>query len=113
MGSLIYLAAAIPFVIIVAGVAALATVRYTIHGERLMTTILGIPVIKIPLSHIESIEYMPQESVKRFSLFHHEGVVVVRLTGDREKALALSPRDPESFSLDLKEQVLRLTGRRV
>ena len=44
MNSLIYLAAAIPFIIIVAVVAVFATVRYRITDKSIKLSILGIAI---------------------------------------------------------------------
>lgn len=111
MSHLIYLAAAIPFFIIVAVVVVFATVRYSITGQSVLLSILGIGIWKIPLSDIEAVEYFTADSRKNWGLLHRGGTVVV--TTKTGKTFAIMPGDAEAFYGDLKDAVLSATGRRV
>ncbi len=110
MVELIYLAAAIPFVIIVAVVLILATVRYAISSTHLVVSILGFTVRKIPLSEIKSVTYQPPDEGAGWRLFHHGGTVIVQANG---KTYALSPRDAEGLADDLNAAVSKVLGRSV
>jgi hypothetical protein len=112
MRSLIYLAAAIPFIIIVVVVVILATVRYSITDVSIKLSILGIPIRKIPLADIDAVEYFPADSRKSWSLLHQGGTVVV-MTHAGGKTFAIMPRDAEGFYGDVRDAVFRRTGRRV
>ena len=109
MVELIYLAAAIPFFIIVAAVAVLATVRYAIAGDRLLVFILGVPIRKIPIPEITSVTYVPPGESGGWRLFHHGGTVIVQAGAGR--TYALTPRDAEELAEDIKAAVMRVSGR--
>ncbi len=110
MVELIYLAAAIPFVIIVAVVLILATVRYAISSTHLVVSILGFTVRKISLSEIKSVTYQAPDEGAGWRLFHHGGTVMVEANG---KTYALSPRDAEGLAEDLTAAVARQAGREI
>ncbi len=110
MVELIYLAAAIPFVIIVAVVLILATVRYAISSTHLVVSILGFTVRKIALSDIKSVSYQPPDEHGGWRLFHHGGTVMVQANG---QTYALSPRDAEGLAADLNAAVARQAGREI
>lgn len=111
MSSLIYLAAAIPFIIVVVVVVVFATVRYSITTQFVLLSILGIGIWKIPLADIEALEYFTADSRKGWGLLHRGGTVVVMTR--QGKTFAVMPKDAESFYNDLKDEIFRSTGRRV
>ena len=111
MESLVILAAAIPFAIIVVVLTVLATVRYGVTDAHLQVQVLWLTIRKIPLSDVESVEFVPAEPGKSWGLMRHGGMVVVQAGAGR--TVAISPRDPEEFSRGLKEVIFRLTGRSV
>jgi hypothetical protein len=109
--SLIYLAAAIPFIIIAVVVVVFATVRYRITGKSIKLSILGIAIRRIPLEDIDSVEYFPASSRANWSLLHQGGTVVIMTRAG--KTFAIMPRDAEAFHEDVRDAVFRRTGRRV
>ena len=113
MVELIYLAAAIPFVIIVAVVVVLATVRYSISSTHLVVYILGFTIRKIAISEIRSVAYLPPEEGAGWKLFHHGGTVIVQAGVGEGRTFALSPRDAEGLAADLTAAVARQARREI
>jgi len=111
LANLVILAAAIPFALIVIAVAVMATVKYYITDTHVQVSILGFVIRKIPVSGIRSVEYIPPEPGKGWTLLHQSGVVVIGIAGGR--SLAMSPSDAEGFAEDLKDRLSGRTGGRL
>lgn len=104
MEYLVYAAAAIPFFVVLAGVSALATVRYSLTDTHLRVTLLGLTMRNIAYTDITSVEFFPpDEETNRRSLFKGSGVIVIRLHDGH--TVAISPRYAEGFFGSLKEKL--------
>ena len=108
--SLIVAAAAVPFVLLVAAVIVLASVRYTVGAGVLRVSVFGVLVRRIPLTDINSVEYVPPEKAGRWNPLHHGGSVILSVGRKTPRTFILSPRDAEGLARDLEEMVKPFSG---
>jgi len=100
MTKLIAIAAGIPFAILVVGIVLLVSVRHRVAGRYLNVSILFIPVRRIPLEEINSVEFNPPHSAKRIGIFSNPGTVTVRY-GEPEISVTLTPSEPRRLADEL------------
>jgi len=100
MGTLLAVAAGIPFAILILGIILLVTVRHRVRGEHLTVSIMFITVRRIPLCDINSVEFNPPHNHKRIGVFTNPGTVTVRY-GVPETAVTITPSDPKRFVEEL------------
>lgn len=100
MGTLLAIGAGIPFAILIVGLILLVTVRHRLAGGYLIVSVLFIPVRRIPLDEINSVEFNPPHSLKRIGIFTNPGTLTVTY-GEPETSVTLAPADPERLAEEL------------
>jgi len=97
---MLVVAAGIPFAILIVGLILLVTVRHRVAGGYLTVSMMFIPIRRIPLDEIVSVEFNPPHSRKRIGVFANPGTVTVRY-GEPETEVTLVPSDPKRFAGEL------------
>jgi hypothetical protein len=102
MDRLLIVATAIPFAVLIIGIILLVSVRHSIGGGYLTVSIMFIPIRRIPLADIDSVEFNPPHSTKRIGVFSNPGTVTV-IYGEPETSVTLTPSDPKRLAEELIE----------